>query len=84
TVDRDRFLAAMQAEGVAVDAGFRGFTKRGSGRCRRVGHLTNSEQAAHETVLLHHPVLLESRSTIEKVVAAFHKVHQAFSEPNAA
>jgi perosamine synthetase len=81
TVSREKFLAAMQAEGVAIDAGFRGFTRRGSGRCRRVGDLTNSKRAAEQTVLLHHPILLEPRSTIDRVVATFRKVHQAFSEP---
>ncbi|MDA1055712.1 MAG: DegT/DnrJ/EryC1/StrS family aminotransferase [Planctomycetota bacterium] len=77
TVNRERFLAAMQAEGVAIDAGFRGFTRRGSGRCRRAGELTNSARAAERTVLLHHPVLLASHATIERVAAAFRKVHQA-------
>jgi len=79
TVNRERFLAAMQAEGVAIDAGFRGFTRRGSGRCRRAGELTNSERAAERTVLLHHPILLEPQSTIERVAWAFRKVHQALS-----
>ncbi|MCB9927233.1 MAG: DegT/DnrJ/EryC1/StrS family aminotransferase [Planctomycetaceae bacterium] len=80
---RENFLAAMRAEGVAIDAGFRGFTKRGSSRCRRVGELEHSARAAESTILLHHPVLLESRSTIERVAAAFLKVHAAFSESNA-
>lgn len=79
SVNRERFLAAMQAEGVAIDAGFRGFTRRGSGRCRRAGELPNSEQASERTVLLHHPILLEPQSAIERVASAFRKVHQAFS-----
>ena len=82
TVDRERFLAAMQAEGVAIDAGFRGFVRRGSDRCRRASELTNSAQAVDSTILLHHPILLGAQSTIERVVAAFRKVHQAFSVPN--
>ena len=80
TVTRDRFLAAMQAEGVAIDAGFRGFTRRGSARCRRVGELTNSDRAAESMVLLHHPILLETGSTVERVAWAFRKVHHALSE----
>jgi len=83
TVDREKFLAAMQAEGIAIDAGFRGFIRRGSGRCRRAGELKNSARAVDSTVLLHHPVLLEAQSTIERVVAAFRKVHRAFSASNA-
>ncbi len=82
-VDRQKFLAAMQAEGVAIDAGFRGFSKRGSSRCRRVGELANAARAAESTVLLHHPILLESQATIERVVSAFRKVHQTFSASNA-
>ncbi|MBI2480244.1 MAG: DegT/DnrJ/EryC1/StrS family aminotransferase, partial [Planctomycetia bacterium] len=80
-VERDKFLAAMRAEGIAIDAGFRGFTKRGASRCRRAGELTNSTRAAAGTVLLHHPVLLKSQSTVERVVEAFQKVHRAFSVP---
>src|SRR5262245_23743366 len=33
---RERVIAAVQAEGIALDAGFRGFVQRGN-RCRRVG-----------------------------------------------
>ncbi|HTN75112.1 MAG TPA: DegT/DnrJ/EryC1/StrS family aminotransferase, partial [Pirellulaceae bacterium] len=76
---RAQFLQAMQAEGVAVDAGFRGFASRSAARCRQVGELLHSRQAAERTVLLHHPVLLESRETIDRVVAAFTKVVTAFS-----
>ncbi|MEO8494665.1 MAG: DegT/DnrJ/EryC1/StrS family aminotransferase [Planctomycetota bacterium] len=83
TVNRERFIAAMQAEGVAIDVGFRGFSRRGSRRCRRASVLTNSERATESTVLLHHPVLLERQSTIERVASAFRKVHQVLSGRNA-
>ena len=36
---RRRFIAAIQAEGVAMDEGFRGFARRTSNRCRVVGEL---------------------------------------------
>jgi dTDP-4-amino-4,6-dideoxygalactose transaminase len=72
--DRESFTAALRAEGVAMDGGFRGFTRRGSRRCRRVGTLEHSAQAAAATVLLHHPVLLESESTIDRVAIAIRKV----------
>lgn len=75
---RGSFVAAIQAEGVAIDAGFRGFLRRGAGRCRRVGSLENSSRAAAQTVLLHHPVLLEDDSQIDLVAAAIRKVIQAF------
>lgn len=71
---RRRFLAAMQAEGVAMDEGFRGFARRTSQRCRTVGQLTNARRAAAQTVILHHPVLLEPHETIERVAQAIRKV----------
>ena len=77
SVNRERLLAAMQAEGVAIDAGFRGFTRRGATRCRRVGNLANSQRASERMVLLHHPILLESRSNVERVAHAVQKVHHA-------
>jgi dTDP-4-amino-4,6-dideoxygalactose transaminase len=70
---REKFVAAVQAEGVAMDIGFRGFVRRGN-RCRRVGSLEHSAAAAEETVLLHHPVLLESEATIHLVAEAIQKV----------
>lgn len=73
---RERFLCAMQAEGVSIDVGFRGFAQRGK-RCRRVGTLTNSKEAADSTVLLHHPILLESDEKISQLVEAFRRVIRA-------
>jgi dTDP-4-amino-4,6-dideoxygalactose transaminase len=71
---REVFLAALQAEGVGIDAGFRGFVGRSVRRCRRAGSLSHSESAAKNAVLLHHPVLLEQTATLDRVVAAFEKV----------
>ena len=71
---RRRFIAAMQAEGVAVDEGFRGFSRRTGSRCRVIGSLDNARRAAAATILLHHPVLLEPSATIERVADAFKKV----------
>jgi dTDP-4-amino-4,6-dideoxygalactose transaminase len=71
---RSRFIAAIQAEGVMIDEGFRGFTRRTANRCRVVGDLKGARRAASGTVLLHHPVLLESSETIAKVAEAIRKV----------
>jgi dTDP-4-amino-4,6-dideoxygalactose transaminase len=71
---RRRFIAALQAEGVAVDEGFRGFARRTSNRCRVVGDLPNARRAAAGTVLLHHPVLLEPAGTTARVASAIQKV----------
>jgi hypothetical protein len=74
---RRRFIAAIQAEGVMLDEGFRGFARRTGNRCRVVGDLHSARRAAAGTVLLHHPVLLESAETIAKVAEAIRKVGQA-------
>jgi dTDP-4-amino-4,6-dideoxygalactose transaminase len=74
---RRRFIAAIQAEGVLIDEGFRGFARRTSNRCRVVGELPNARRIAAGTVLLHHPVLLESAETIDKVGDAICKVGRA-------
>jgi len=71
---RDQFVAAVQAEGVAIDVGFRGFLQRSNRRWRKVGPLSHSRNAADQTVLLHHPVLLEAPDTIERVALAISKV----------
>jgi len=74
---RRRFIAAIQAEGVAMDEGFRGFARRTNQRCRVHGDLKNARQAAAGTVILHHPVLLEERETLVRVAEAIRKVSQA-------
>ncbi len=77
---RDAFLAAVRAEGVAMDEGFRGFALRGSRRCRKVGNLPNTAEAAQATVLLHHPVLLSARQEIDRVAQAIEKVWRSFTQ----
>lgn len=76
---RADFIAAAQAEGVAIDAGFRGFAHRSPKRCRVMGELTESRRAAESALVLHHPVLLEPVETIDRVTAALRKVAQAMS-----
>ncbi len=70
----ERFVAAAQAEGLALDRGFRGFSLRSGRRCRRADDLLNSRHAADATLLLHHPVLLEAKETIVRVAEALLKV----------
>lgn len=62
---RESFLSAVRAEGLALDAGFRGFALRSSHRCRKPFDLPHSRRGADETVLLHHPLLLQSAHVIE-------------------
>ena len=68
---RRQFIAAVQAAGLALDEGFRGFARRTSTRCRVVGNLPNAKLAAAGTVLLHHPILLGTDEAIERAAQAF-------------
>jgi perosamine synthetase len=76
---RADFIAAAQAEGVAIDAGFRGFVHRTQKRCRVVGDLSECCQAAESALVLHHPVLLASDGTIDRVANALRKVAEVIS-----
>jgi dTDP-4-amino-4,6-dideoxygalactose transaminase len=69
--NRDRFIAAAQAERIPVDAGFRGFASRSPRRCRIVGDLTHSAAAARQTVVLHHPVLLAENDEVDRMIQRF-------------
>ncbi len=71
---REELVAAAHAEGVALDAGFRGFTRRSSRRCRTAAPLKNAERAASSTVLLHHPILLCDRETIVRLAATLQRL----------
>jgi dTDP-4-amino-4,6-dideoxygalactose transaminase len=70
---REGLIDRLRAEGVAIDAGFRGFAGRSSARCRKAGDLVHSRRAAVQTLILHHPVLLESPGTIDRLAAAIAK-----------
>ena len=73
--DRSKFLSVIQAEGVAMDIGFRGFAKRSKRRCRHAASLGNSSQAADNTMLLHHPILLEGEEHVQRLVDAIERCH---------
>jgi perosamine synthetase len=74
---RDRLALALQAEGIAIDAGFRGFGRRSDARCRKVGDLRHARQAAAGTLVLHHPLLLAHDDTPERLAATLREVAQA-------
>ncbi len=76
---RAEVIAALQAEGVPVDAGFRGFTKRSPRRCRQATDLTHSQRAADGTLLLHHPALLGDSQYLGELASAFGKVDKWLS-----
>lgn len=74
SVTRDEFSGFARAEGIALDAGFRGFVHRGPRRCRRVDDLSQSTLAAERILMLHHPALLAGDETIDCVAAGLRKV----------
>jgi dTDP-4-amino-4,6-dideoxygalactose transaminase len=75
---REQFVAAVRAEGVALDEGFRGFFRRSARRCRVAGELTHSKIAAEQTIVLHHPVLLGQPAAMDQVACAIGKVVQHY------
>jgi dTDP-4-amino-4,6-dideoxygalactose transaminase len=72
---RERLVAALRAEGMAFDEGFRALHKgRSPSRFRRVGELAEADKAHAETVVLHHPVLLGGPGEIDDVMRAVEKI----------
>lgn len=77
-LSRDCFAAAVRAEGVALDPGFRSFPQTHSRRrYRAVSDLPIAAQADANIVILHHPVLLGSQLDIQTVSQAIHRVAAA-------
>lgn len=74
---REEFVAAIQAEGIAVGPGFRDFSLRSARRCRHVGELPNVRRAGAAMLVLHHPVLLSEHETLDHVATALAKVATA-------
>jgi dTDP-4-amino-4,6-dideoxygalactose transaminase len=79
---RDAVICALQSEGIAIDAGFRGFNRRSANRCRIAFELTHSESAAASTLLLHHPILLQEAAQIELLAATIKRIVSAANKPS--
>lgn len=78
---RERFVAALRAEGIAFDEGFRALhVGRSPSRYRAAGELREAERAHHGTLVLHHPVLLSAEADIAEVVQAVKKVRAAAAQ----
>ncbi|WP_425618335.1 DegT/DnrJ/EryC1/StrS family aminotransferase [Anatilimnocola sp. NA78] len=71
---RDRLIDDLQVEGIAIDAGFRGFNKRSAKRCRVFGELSQAQAAAEATLVLHHPSLLLQGSQLDLLATTIRKV----------
>jgi dTDP-4-amino-4,6-dideoxygalactose transaminase len=64
---REILAKALQAEGIDIDAGFRGFGRRPDARCRKIGPLAAANQAAAGTLVMHHPALLSEPSQLQRL-----------------
>ncbi|MBL8792444.1 MAG: aminotransferase class V-fold PLP-dependent enzyme [Planctomycetia bacterium] len=74
---RDRFTAAMRAEGIALDEGFRALhVGRSPNRFRQAGALCEARRAHSDCLVLHHPVLLGESAEIEQAAEGIRKVRQ--------
>lgn len=75
-LSRQRFVAGLRAEGIAVDEGFRALHQgRSPERFRRGSDLAESERADAGCVILHHPVLLGTDRDVAQVAEAVRKIH---------
>jgi dTDP-4-amino-4,6-dideoxygalactose transaminase len=83
-LSRDAFVAAVRAEGVAFDAGFRALHKTHSTRrFRASGKLPNASCIDDVILTLHHPILLGTEHDLQEVVTAIEKVHRHAAAINA-
>lgn len=78
-LDVEEFIAIVQAEGIALNTGFRGFGRRSERRCRKLGGLKQSKLAGRNMLVLHHPILLEDREIVDQVAEALEKVTAVFA-----
>ncbi len=80
-LSRDLFIRSLRAEGIAIDAGFRGLhlihAKR---RFRAADELTEASRADVGMVTLHHPVLWEGEKSIDEIATAIRKVRDWSAE----
>ena len=76
-VSRKLLVAAMRAEGIALDEGFRALhAGRSPDRWRAAGSLDRTMQAHAGMLVLHHPILLGDETDIELIGLAFERIHR--------
>jgi dTDP-4-amino-4,6-dideoxygalactose transaminase len=74
-LDRECLVPAMQAEGIALDAGFAALhVSRSPSRWQSAGPLPEAANAHENMLVLHHPVLLQNESAMNSIAHAFEKV----------
>jgi dTDP-4-amino-4,6-dideoxygalactose transaminase len=74
-LSRDLFAAAIRAEGIALDPGFRGLhLTHSSRRFREADELPHATRADEGVLTLHHPILLGTEGDLMQIVAAIERV----------
>jgi dTDP-4-amino-4,6-dideoxygalactose transaminase len=74
-LSRARLAAAVRAEGIALDEGFRALhVGRGPARWRAAVPLPEAERAHRGCLVLHHPLLLDEEA-VEQVPRALRRIH---------
>lgn len=75
-IPRDRWIAAMHAEGMAWDAAFRALhVGRSQRRFETMGLLSGAESLHQELTVLHHPVLLQPEETWSRIAEAVYRLY---------
>lgn len=73
---RGRLTAALRAEGIALDEGFRALhVGRSGSRWRAAGPLDEATRAHRGTLVLHHPILLAGDEEVDQVALALRRIH---------
>jgi perosamine synthetase len=77
-LSRDHFAAAIRAEGIALDPGFRSLHKtHAQRRYRTSDNLPEADRADAGILTLHHPILLGTETDLQEVPAAIEKIRHA-------
>jgi dTDP-4-amino-4,6-dideoxygalactose transaminase len=72
---RTLFVAALRAEGIAMDGGFGALhVGRSARRFRQVFDLSEADRAHRGAVVLHHPILLAGSEEIDAMARAMQKI----------
>lgn len=80
-LDRKSFIAAMQAEGIACDAGFDCIHRhRSRNRWKAAGPLPNADILHDCMLVVHHPVLLQGEEAVFKIIQALERIQKHAEE----
>lgn len=80
-LDRKSFIAAMQAEGIACDAGFDCIHRhRSPSRWKAAGPLPNADILHDCMLVVHHPVLLQGEEAVFKIIQALERIQKHAEE----